>query len=292
MAETLPGEYHHLTFDNLNFFTGPKLVEDLLTKKKFYSTGTMRKDRAGGPREAGADKKTGRPKLVARTQDKNAERGEALVLTKGEVVFTSLMDTKVVNLLSTYYASDEKAQVPRRQKNDKGEWERLPVETLAVHRGYYNMTMGFVDLADYLRKKNGVDIKCRKYTKAVWGYCVNTLRVQSYLYAKADGYKGSHGDFIESVILGLRSQAPPVRERGRKRSAAAEASIAPVKSMTQVLDDKRKAAGQHWPSKHPTLRRRCWWCMNHKHERHDVDYYCSHCDVFMHPECMEPYHTH
>lgn len=299
MADTVDTEHHHFVFDN--YFTSPALLRKLL-EMGHYGTGTLRKNRKDFPKQLVGEKRM--PIVVS----KKSERGTCKIRVKRKVVFTSLMDTKPVNFASTFYASWPTATVSRKmkdpkEKDPKKRYKKMPQVTPVVHAGYGD-DMGFVDLADQYKKSHGVDLRCRKWTKAAFCYFVNTLRVQSFLYAKEDGYgknnKKAHGEFVTSVIGGLRSEAGA----GSAHHVSPNKIVKVAHGWSHDVNVRRTRAGAHWcviiegdvdsdksDEETHTPYGSCVWCRHNGCGRKKTHYACELCKVSLHPECMKAFHA-
>ncbi len=149
MRFDLLGKGYHLYVDN--FYTSPLLFNKLL-KNHTAACGTIRTNREGFPRTTNND------------LPKKPERGDMRWIRKGNLLFARWMDTKVVNVCSTFHKAYSGATVLRRVKRPDGHWHRAPVDVPDVSRDY-NINMGGVDLSDTLIHYYSVHGKTMRWYK-------------------------------------------------------------------------------------------------------------------------------
>jgi hypothetical protein len=160
------GQGYHVFFDN--FFTSPKLVEDLFLHAT-PSSGTCRTNREGFPKSL-RDVKVWAKKL---------KRGSMRWERESNVLAIQWVDNKAVSLLTSIDSANEKA-VARRRTKVGGVFERVDVDQpYAFYR--YNQYMNAVDRSDQMLACHNVSRKCYRWWKTLFFHLVDMAVVNGFL---------------------------------------------------------------------------------------------------------------
>jgi hypothetical protein len=208
------GQGYHVYFDN--FFTSPKLVEDLFMNGT-PSSGTCKINRAGFPKSM-KDVKVWAKKL---------KRGSMRWARESNVLTLQWVDNRPVSLITSIDSANDKKDVERRTKT-KGVFERVNVsQPYAIHR--YNQYMNAVDRSDQMLACHNVSRKCYRWWKTLFYHLIDMAIVNSYILFQSHRdsnpdnpalhriSKYSIVDFREQTVRQICGLAeydrPPVNER-------------------------------------------------------------------------------
>ena len=162
MTEPFWNKNHHVYFDN--FFSSPKLLEDLL-ERKTYACSTVRVNRKGLPPCTGTKLKP----------------TEIVCSRKNHLLFTKWHDKRDVSVLSTN--CDPHAPHVLFMRKDKAGKEKQIVRKPRVIQ-LYNKHMGGVDLADQLRSYYAVARSSTHWYKYIFWYLFDVSICNSFLLSK------------------------------------------------------------------------------------------------------------
>ena len=162
MTEPFWNKNHHVYFDN--FFSSPKLLEDLL-ERKTYACSTVCVNRKGLPSCAGTKLKP----------------TEIVCSRKNHLLFTKWHDKRDVSVLSTN--CDPHAPRVLFMRKDKAGKEKQIVRKPRVIQ-LYNEHMGGVDLADQLRSYYPVARSSTHWYKYIFWYLFDVSICNSFLLSK------------------------------------------------------------------------------------------------------------
>uniref|UniRef100_A0A3Q3L1L6 PiggyBac transposable element-derived protein 4-like n=1 Tax=Mastacembelus armatus TaxID=205130 RepID=A0A3Q3L1L6_9TELE len=141
-----------------NFYTSPKLFQDLL-KSKILACGTIRRNRTEG-------------KIMA----KKAARGTIHWIRQNNLLFVSWMDTREVLMCSTMHKAFDGDTVKRRIKGKNKEWSlvNVPVPPAVKEYNQYVMFFHFGLFAFFLSSLLGHIVFLRLVALTLWSLSVLT----------------------------------------------------------------------------------------------------------------------
>uniref|UniRef100_A0A671VFS0 PiggyBac transposable element-derived protein domain-containing protein n=2 Tax=Sparus aurata TaxID=8175 RepID=A0A671VFS0_SPAAU len=228
MRFDLLGKGYHLYVDN--FYSSPLLFNKLL-KNHTAACGTIRTNREGFPRTTIND------------LPKKPERGDMRWIREGNLLFARWMDTKVVNLCSTFHKAYSGATVLRRVKRPDGNWHRAPVDVPDACRDY-NINMGGVDLSDALIHYYSVHGKTMRWYKTFFYHFIDIAVVNSYILHKAVSSSHnqapmSHKQFREDLMREMVEQAKALVAEATPRPSLTNTCM-PVFRGSTGTQDRRK----------------------------------------------------
>jgi hypothetical protein len=157
LTEPYQMQGRHIYFDN--FFSSPKLLEDL-SARNTYACGTVRQNRKGLPMEIRKPAKM--------------QRGSSVKMQKGNVVVAVWRDNRDVRVICTN--TDPIDGVVNRKVGR--EVIEVPCPQAIIN---YNKYMGGVDLADQNRSYYGVGRESVKFWKYLSWYLFNTAIVNAFI---------------------------------------------------------------------------------------------------------------
>jgi hypothetical protein len=259
--------YRHIYIDN--FFTSIGLLIDLL-KCGLYACGTVRTNRKGFP---------GQLKTLAKKG--LGERGRSQTFQHECLSATVWQDNKPVPVVATNSDPTISTEVLRKNKDGS----RVAV-TCPQSMKLYNQFMGGVDHNDQLRGYYNVRLKCRKFYKYIFWFLFDVAVTNSYILfnhfnadpqTRVPDLKTYRVELAKSLIADYCSR----KRRGRPSLSA------PIKRFCQ----------SHFPVRGAEKGRRCYYCYNYNHVRHETVWYCRDCDHFLchngrENDCFLLYHTH
>ena len=253
--------HYHFLFDN--FFTNIDLL-NYLQSIGTGATGTVRANR---------DKKA---PLKAITIMEKQERGsyDSAVDEKSNITVVRWKDNKVVTVASTYAGVEPIGVAQRFVRNER---RRVGVPIPHCFQ-IYNHGMGGVDRFDQNVACYMINIRTKKWWWPMFRFLID-LSVQNafQLYRLQDGVDcldllGFRRSIVETYISKYSPQRP--------RNAYAKQSVD-----KRVQDDIRYDRENHWPSKGKQHRCGLQSCKG------TSVYFCSKCNIALHPECFEKFHT-
>lgn len=266
LTDHLHGTFRFLFFDN--FFTGVKLLEDLLASG-LYACGTVRSGRKGFP----ADLK--KPAGV-----KN--RGDFRVLQKGTTNLTASVwkDKKLVYHLSTL--SDARQVLPAQRRSGPNVIQLQQPHSVSS----YNKFMGGVDLHDQLRMKYNVGRNGKKAWRYIFWFLLNAAIVNSFILYQAASRRTvkkkrfAHLDFRMELVKELIGGYSK-----RKRSQQPEMTNMP-------LNFDRANMDAHISIRLAGKTKTCKYHTRVLHKRRETVYGCPVCNVHLCQEgCHARYHS-
>ncbi len=160
------GQGYHVFFDN--FFTSPKLVQDLFLKKT-PSTGTCRVKREGFPMSM----------RHVKVWAKKLPRGTMRWIRESDLLILQWIDNKPVSLVTSIDSANDRVVAKRRTKK-RGVYQELEVDQpYAVHR--YNQYMNGVDRSDQMLASHNVIRKCRRWWKVLFFHLIDIAVVNGFI---------------------------------------------------------------------------------------------------------------
>ena len=183
-----------------NFYTSPKLVNDLL-KMGICATGTLRLNRVGVPDAV--------KKLAAALNKKNVTRGTGYYVRErgSRSVYCCWKDKECVTALSTAYPGHAESTAKRRGKDQSGKFTSIEVPLPSAIHGY-NKFMGGVDLSDQLIGYHPILRQTKRYWKTLFYHLVEIAATNAFILYKwqcvAEGRKPpTESNFRDSLVLGI-----------------------------------------------------------------------------------------
>lgn len=252
---------HHVYMDN--FFTSPALFDNLF-KEKIYCSGTVRTNRKG------------MPQAIKSAKLKN--RGDSIIMQRGNLSAVSWKDKKNVTYLSTNCDSTESTTVMRRQKD--GSVKEMPCPSVVPS---YNQYMFGVDRADQIRTQYSTCRKALKWWKYLFWFGFDMALVNAYICMKESAnhkcFTKNGKEFSRTQLsfrMNLCQQFIGDYRGSRKRK------------LVSTVDNCGNA---HWPMK-AAKKGRCKMCHTEK-RRHEVLLCCRQCEVHLciDHNCFERWHA-
>ena len=278
------GQGYHVFFDN--FFTSPKLVQDLFLKGT-PSSGTCRVDREGFP------KSMRQVKVWAR----KLPRGTMRWIRESDVLILQWIDNKAVSLITSIDSANDSV-VARRRTKKRGVYEELAVDQpYAVHR--YNQFMNGVDRSDQMLACHNVIRKCRRWWKVLFFHLIDIAVVNGFILFQQ--HRSCNPD---DPALQRRSTYSIVdfrEELVRQLCGLAEYDRLPVYEVVQA-DPTGQFCTAHIPETAEAddgglVRRYCVVCYAAGRGQRRVTTYCSapQCNKYMHVgggyDCFREWHS-
>lgn len=254
-SEVGPG--HELFFDNL--FTSVDLL-DVLDARGIGATGTLRENR-----------RSGAPLPSRRDMDKTS-RGTVAEAHCGHITLVTWKDNKSVTLASNLHSAQPISSKTCWSRKDKREVS-VPLPKIVRE---YNQAMGGVDLFDEAVAAYRVHLRSKKWWRPLLNWGINASAVNAWrLRQKITGKKDGLLEFLRELAMQMLALHGSTRKRpGRPLSLPGPAG-----------DVARKDGLRHWPRKGTTNRARCRQCGGRS------AYECTKCNLPVHPECMEAFHS-
>ncbi|KAK3735838.1 hypothetical protein QZH41_007478 [Actinostola sp. cb2023] len=269
MTSPFYNKYHHVYFDN--FFSSPKLLDDLL-KQNTYACSTVRPNRKG---------------LPPCSKQKLKNTGETLCSQKSELLYTKWHDKRDVNVLATNVDPLDPPVVTERRKKT-GEVNRVEKPKAIV---MYNAYMGGVDHADQLRSYYSICRSCHKWYKYLFWFIFEVVLGNGFILYKehlqARGRRYTLRDFrlaIGKQLIGGFSSRSENRKRSLK-AAAVDSLVSPENTPGHFIG---KRAGR---------KRHCVQCKKDgrtttSDRAKETVYECIQCNVALCKEpCFLQFHT-
>lgn len=290
---------YHVAFDN--FFTSPDLMIHL-NELGLKATGTVRRDRVYEMKEKLNKKGKLVPfrEIVPIELDKKCDRGTFTVKhdEKSKVNFVSVMDSKVVSVLSTASGVEPITPVSRYSKTTRAKENINFPASFSV----YNKTMGGVDLQDQHCNDAKINVKSKKWTWSVFCRIIsasisnafilwkqhsgndsdNKYGIKEFTMAVADVYLSPR----KSVIENHKFCWIPVRR---------QCHICKKKVSTSCIDCKNHFCTACFTISHgidvheSTSNKKKGYCSGQECEKR-TSTYCEGCSDHICPECFEGYH--
>ncbi len=256
----LAGKNHHVYMDN--YFTSPKLFEDLLSNN-IFACGTVRVNRKGFP-----------PSLKAKNVIK--QRGESKILQKEGTVAVAWRDKRIVNFLATN-ENPTAMETTRRRLRDG---TQVDVQCPKVVSNYGKYMAG-ADRADQLRMGYSTCRKAKKWWKYMFWFLLDISVCNSLITMKQS----------PNHQLQTRRGRPKSRKQLDFRMALAEQLLHGYHgNRKQPATPNVDVEGNfHWPTKFEK-RGRCHMC-SRTGQRREVVSGCKQCAVPLCLDCFEPYHS-
>ena len=175
-------------------------------------------------------------------------------------------DNRVVTLLSTNAQPQQCDSVQRKE----GDGTRRSVPCPAP-MALYNTYMGGVDRNDQLRGYYHVRMKCRKFYRYIFWFLFEVSITNAYILHS--NYSGAAKQKLNEFRLELaRSLVGEYHSKKHPGRCAAVPTILPMR---------------HYPLRYvegvddTPVRRRCWYCQHHKHQRRDTPWFCRECQIHL-----------
>ena len=266
LTKSYIGTFRHIFFDN--FFTSIALLLDLL-KSGLYGNGTVRTNRKGFPADL---------KILAKKG--LGERGKSKTYQHGNLTATVWQDKKPVPVVATNSDPTLPTQVLRKNKDGS-----KSVVVCPQSQEKYNEFMGGVDHSDQLRGYYNVRLKCRNFYKYVHWFLFDIAVTNSYiLFSKFTEDRDIHVPDLKTFRVDLARSL--IGDYCSRKRPGRPSLTAPVKRFCQA----------HFPTRGAEKGRRCYYCYNYNHVRHETVWYCRDCDHFLchngrDNDCFLLYHT-
>ena len=246
----------HVVFDNL--FTSLPLLEKL-SAEGVGATGTLREDRLCGA-----------PLMPKKSMEKK-DRGYMEETFTGCTSVVKWKDNKVVCVASNSFRQNP---IHKAKRWSKGKRNHIEIDMPDSVRAY-NHTMGGVDLFDQQVSCYRIRIRSKKWWWPIFAWSVNAQVTNAWMLFRKLGNNISLLDFIRHFATAI------MRGTGKSRKTPGPKRLhAGLAKNTVRFNGK-----QHWTSKGDQPNSRCRQC-----SRRTV-YLCKMCEVPVHPECMEDYHS-
>lgn len=245
---------HQIFFDN--FFSSFKLF-DFLTKKGFFATGTIRENR------------TVRCPLENNKSFAKKERGSYVSAhdTNTGISLVRWNDNSVVTVISNHYNEEPLSTAKRYNRKARKEVSIGQPNVVKL----YNKNMGGVDLHDNGIANYRIGVSGKKWWWPLFVNTIDSVLVNAWkIYNFANNEKISQLDFKSYIALRLIKNESPNR----------------TPSTSRVISELRYDNIGHFIFKSPTnSRRRCKICSS------QTVFLCKKCNVPLHTDCFESYHT-
>ena len=192
-AAKVLGKWHHIFFDN--FYTSVPMFDTLATVYNTLCCGTIRKNRNELPKP-----------LMVKSHPSLKERGQALFSKAANMVLSVWKDRRLVHVLSTIHGTIM-GTCTRTMKNEAGRFARSEIACPEAVLEY-NKYMGGVDLADQLYAYYCFGRKSRKWTKKLFFYCLELMKLNSFImYNSVQDKKVSLYSFSVTLLQQLFTAA-------------------------------------------------------------------------------------
>ena len=258
---TQPGCNYHAVMDS--FFTSPKLIR-YLRPKSVAVTGTVRLNRMEEP-----------PLETVRAMEKKERReSDVAVETSTNMAAVRWKDNKVVNILSTFVGKQPVQKVKRYSKNAKKQIEIEQPKVVSV----YNRNMGGVDRLDQNLAAYIINLRSKKWWWPLFRFCIDVAINNAFQL-----YRTKKLDEGEIAIDNLEFRRRIVESYYKDFSTKATS----ITLFSKVMPKDHVRAGEknhHWIRK--GKQRKC----AKKDCKGTSLYFCSKCNVGLHPECFESFH--
>lgn len=247
-------ENHQIFFDN--FFSSYKLFT-VLSEKGFYATGTIRENRTNNcPLES--------TKSIAKkergTYDTVYDEGTRISLVRWN-------DNSVVTAISNQFNSDPLSFTKRYSRKEKKE---INVDQPNIIK-MYNRHMGGVDLHDNGIANYRIGVNGKKWWWPLFVNTIDSVIVNAWrLYNRVNTKTIGQLEFKSYIALRLMK----MHNNRAKPSSSRVPSELRLDNIGHVITKADNKA-----------RRRCKICHNH------TIFLCKRCNVHLHTDCFEQYHT-
>ena len=257
---TQPGCNYHAVMDN--FFTSPKLIR-YLRPKSVAVTGTVRLNRMEEPPLG----------TVRAMEKKEREESDVAVETSTNMAAVRWKDNKVVNILSTFAGKQSVQKVKRYSKNAKKQIEIEQPKVVSV----YNRNMGGVDRLDQNLAAYIINLRSKKWWWPLFCFCIDVAINNAFQL-----YRTKKLDEGEIAIDNLEFRRRIVESYYKDFSTKATS----ITLFFKVMPKDHVRAGEknhHWIRK--GKQRKC----AKKDCKGTSLYFCSKCNVGLHPKCFESF---
>ena len=207
------------------------------------------------------------------------ERGDSKTFQNGPLTVSVWQDSRPVTFIATNSDHTAEGTVQRKKKNGTSITVKCPTSV-----AMYGQYMRGVDCNDKLRGYYRVRLKGRKHYKCIFWFLFDLAITNVYILHHP--HAGVRGMTMKDFCVLLANQLIGAFS-GRKK-AGHPAALPPAKSFCM----------EHFTIKeNGQTRRRCHYCYNHRHERHDSPWHCKECQLsFCHTglpdtDCFLKYHT-
>ena len=206
---------HHLYLDN--YYTKAWLLKSL-EEKGIYSTGTVRVDRSGFPKEIIIQSKRGR------------SHGDSDWRMNGNLLAVSWLDNKGVHFLSTIHDPEYAADVPNDDKVVKRRGTKVHPEPTEIPCPPcvrpYNKKMGGVDFSDHMIKFYNLGRRSRRWYRRVLFHllelCIhNAFIIESFFIPHQVGKKSRKRQEFREELADLLIAGYRARKRTAGRPSVA-----------------------------------------------------------------------
>jgi hypothetical protein len=289
LAKRIPSshKWHHMFYDNLY---GNMALAEQLIEMNIECTSTMRGNRI--------------PKVKELVLDPKSAPNTWVGIAKKNVMVVKWMDRKEVKFCTTSHKHFPVKFVNVKKKRSikdpvTGIWKCGMVDVSVIEIGAdYNYNMNGVDLTDQYRVSYNLRIKTKKWWTPLFFWMLETCIVNAYLSYRH--YLSSilqvpkkeilsHAEFRAQLAHQLMNEAAAgLSMKKRKRT---------TKKSPSNWAEERLQQGSHWPvkemknSKGNYQARDCHVCKDIFQVKKRSIYYCSACNIPLHPECFARYHT-
>ena len=248
-----PGQ--QVVFDNL--FTNMSLMKEL-SKMKIGGTGTLREDRQQ------------KAPLSTKAQMMKKPRGYMEEVFSENISVTKWRDNKPVMVASNKHRSHPLQKTSR--------WDKAKKKQITVDMPYsisvYNKFMGGVDLFDQTVSSYRIRIRSKKWWWPIFAWSLNAQTVCAWRLYKEKGDIPLL-EFTRHVAIAILTKYGTEKKRTGPK-------LLPKGPATSSV---RFNEAQHWTMKGNKPNARCRQCSSR------TIFVCKMCDVPLHPECMEQFHT-
>ena len=246
-----PGQ--HAVFDN--FFGSVALLEEFASKK-IAATRTLREDSLSGA-----------PLKTRKTLDK-MERGTMDEALSSCISVVKWKDNKVVSVAPNKLRSESLKKAKR--------WNRIQKKYVEVDLPHsiniYNQHMNGVDMFDQQVAAYRCRIRSKKRWWPLFAWTVDAQVVNGWKLFRNYDKKISLLDFARQLVISTLSNYGKPRARP---------GLVPM----AVANTVRYNTQHHWTYKDKSHFNRCRQCGGR------TIYFCSVCNIPVHPECMNEFHT-
>ena len=267
LCEAIKGHWYGVFFDN--FFTSYRLVEDLYSRYKILSVGTLRSGRVGFPSF-----------LSDKTLAKSLKRGEMKWRMKGPILALTWMDKKLVQMTGTYTSCPGDILPLVKKKKKDGTLENVPCPDIIRE---YNAYMGGVDRNDQMKSYYTIPCAGKKWWMRIFLDILDrAIHNSNILHNESPNHsRQSLKTFRINLAQSLIGDFSSRRRTGNPPFGPLEKRFV-ERHFPEIVPLNEK--GRH-------KERRCYVCSRNG-KRKQVIYFCPDCDVGLCPApCFKDYHT-